>query len=160
MSGDPQADVERRLAARHLVQHPLTRREDDADTFRLIRRHEADLDRWFTQRLGYRLHVDADTARLQKSTVLPWSRPLRTGTGRALTSVEHTLLALVLATTVAGPAVISLRDLVDGAIRCTVARTPGRDTTVSSPEGSLTLRNLAVALTAAEHHGKEAVDVR
>src|SRR5690606_24043087 len=43
---------------------------------------------------------------------------------------------------------------VDGPIRCTVARAPGRDTTVSSPEGTLTLRNLTVALSAAEHDGK------
>src|SRR5690606_4881648 len=55
----------------------------------------------------------SDTARLQKSTVLPHARPLRTGTGRALTSLEHTLLALVLASVAAGPAVVSLRDVVD-----------------------------------------------
>ena len=113
MSGDPQAAVERRVAARHLVQHPLTCLEDDPDTFRLIRRHEAELDRWFTQRLGYRLHVDADSARLFKTTALVDHRPLRAGSGRALHQLEHVLLALVLAATAAGPAVISLRDLVD-----------------------------------------------
>lgn len=114
MPGDPQAAVERRLAARHLVQHPLTCREHDPDTFRLIRRHEADLDRWFTQRLGYRLHLDADSARLFKAGALPARRPLRAPSGRPLHQGEHVLLCLVLATTVAGPAVISLRDLVDG----------------------------------------------
>lgn len=113
MSGDPQAAVERRVAARHLVQHPLTCLEDDPDTFRLIRRHEAELDRWFTQRLGYRLHVDADSARLFKTTALVDHRPLRAGSSRALHQLEHVLLALVLAATAAGPAVISLRDLVD-----------------------------------------------
>lgn len=113
MSGDPQAAVERRLAARHLVQHPLTCREDDPDTFRLVRRHEADLDRWFTQRLGYRLHLDADSARLFKTGAVG-HRPLRATSGRPLHQGEYVLLALVLATTVAGPAVISLRDLVDG----------------------------------------------
>ena len=113
MSGDPQAAVERRAAARHLVQQPLTCLEDDPDVFRLIRRHEADLDRWFTQRLGYRLHVDADSARLFKTTAMVDHRPLRTAGGRALHQLEHVLLALVLATTAAGPAVISLRDLVD-----------------------------------------------
>ena len=113
MSGDPQAAVERRVAARHLVQHPLTCQEHDPDAFRLIRRHEADLDRWFTQRLGYRLHVDADSARLFKTTRLVDHRPLRTGGGRPLHQLEHVLLALVLASTAAGPAVISLRDLVD-----------------------------------------------
>lgn len=113
MSGDPQAAVERRAAARHLVQRPLTSREDDPDAFRLIRRHEAELDRWFTQRLGYRLHVDADSARLYKTTTLVDHQPLRTASGRAFHQVEHVLLALVLATTAAGPAVISLRDLVE-----------------------------------------------
>ncbi|MGH9209510.1 MAG: TIGR02678 family protein [Acidimicrobiales bacterium] len=113
MSGDPQAAVERRVAARHLVQRPLACLEHDPDTFRLIRRHEAELDRWFAQRLGYRLHVDSDTARLFKTTALCDNRPLRTAAGRPFHQLEYVLLALVLAATAAGPAVISLRDLVD-----------------------------------------------
>jgi uncharacterized protein (TIGR02678 family) len=112
-AGDPQAPSERRIAARHLIQHPLTCKEHDPDRFRLIRRHEADLDRWFTQRLGYRLHVDADSARLFKTTAVPEHRPLRTATGRAFGQLEYVMLALVLGSTAAGPAVISLRDLVD-----------------------------------------------
>ena len=113
MADDPQALVERRVAARHLLQRPLTCAEQHADEFRLIRRHEGELDRWFTQRLGYRLHVDNDTARLFKSGTIPEHRPLRTTTQRAFTRQEYVLAALVLAATVAGPAVISLRDLVD-----------------------------------------------
>lgn len=113
MTADPQASLERRLAARHLVQNPLTCKEHDPETFRLIRRHEVDLDRWFTQRLGYRLHVDADSARLFKTVVVPHRRPLRTSTGRAFGHLEYVLLALTLASTAAGPAVISLRDLID-----------------------------------------------
>jgi uncharacterized protein (TIGR02678 family) len=112
MAGDPQAAVERRAAARHLVQQPLTCREHDPDVFRLIRRHEADLDRWFTQRLGYRLHVDADTARLFKAGAVD-QRPLRATSGRPFHRREYVLLALVLAATAAGPGVVSLRDLVD-----------------------------------------------
>ena len=84
MADDPQAAVERRVAARHLLQHPLTCAEHDPDEFRLIRRHEGELDRWFTQRLGYRLHVDTDTARLFKSGTVPERRPLRTTTRRAV----------------------------------------------------------------------------
>lgn len=38
----------------------------------------------------------------------------------------------------------------DGAVRCTVARTPGRHTRVSSPDGTLTLHDLAVRLAPAE----------
>jgi uncharacterized protein (TIGR02678 family) len=113
MSGDPQVAIDRRVAARHLIQRPLTCAEHDPDTFRLIRRHEAELDRWFTQRLGYRLHVDADTARLFKSGVLLEHHPLQTSSGRPLHQLEHVLLALVLASTAAGPSIISLRDLVD-----------------------------------------------
>lgn len=112
-AGDPQAPLERRAAARHLLQHPLTCKEHDPDVFRLVRRHEADLDRWFTQRLGYRLQVGSDTARLLKSGVVPAHRPLRTRTGRAFHQREYVLLALVLAATAAGPAVVSLRDLVE-----------------------------------------------
>ena len=111
--GDPQADIERRVAARHLLMHPLTCDEHDPSAFRLIRRHEAELSRWFTQRLGYRLHLDADTARLFKTGANITRRPLRTGTGRPLTQLEYTLLALALAANAAGPSVISLRDLVD-----------------------------------------------
>jgi uncharacterized protein (TIGR02678 family) len=113
VSGDPQVAVDRRIAARSLVQRPLTCAEHDLDTFRLIRRHEAELDRWFTQRFGYRLHVDADTARLFKSGVLLEHHPLVTSSGRPLHQLEYVLLALVLASTAAGPSVISLRDLID-----------------------------------------------
>lgn len=111
---DPQVGIERRLAARHLLMSPLTCEEHDPDLFRLIRRHEVDLDRWFTQRLGYRLHVDSDTARLFKMGGVPDRRPLRTHTDRPFTRLEYVILALVLGTTVAGPSIVSLRDLVDG----------------------------------------------
>lgn len=110
---DPQAGALLRACARQLIQQPLTCKEYDPDLFRLIRRHEADLDRWFTQRLGYRLHVDADTARLFKVGAIPAHRPLRTRTGRPFHPLEYVLLALVLGSTAAGPAVISLRDLVE-----------------------------------------------
>lgn len=39
---------------------------------------------------------------------------------------------------------------VDGAIRCTIERTTGHDTIVSSPEGTLRLRNLTVTVAAAD----------
>ncbi len=112
MAEDPHAPAERQRAARHLLQRPLSVAEDDPGLFQLIRRHEEHLDRWFTQRLGYRLRVTADTARLSK---LGWvtDRPLRTGSDRPLHHLEYVLLVLTLASTIAGPAVVSLRDLVD-----------------------------------------------
>lgn len=113
VADDPQAAVERRHAARHLLQHPLTCAEHDPETFALVRRHEEELDRWFTQRLGYRLQVSTDTARLAKTSAATPARPLLTSTGRPFHQLEYVLLALTLASTVAGQAVISLRDLVD-----------------------------------------------
>lgn len=68
----------------------------------------------------------------------------------ALVRLEHLLSGAVHRMGVRG----SRHEHVDGPIRCTVARVPGRDTTVSSPQGTLTLRNLAVALIAAEHDGE------
>ena len=110
--GDPHADLERQECARHLMTQPLVCAERQPEIFRLIRRHHQILDQWFTQRLGYRLHLDADTARLFKSGIVPDDRPLRTRTGRPLHRRELQLLSLVLACTVAGPLVISLRDLI------------------------------------------------
>ncbi len=120
MSGDPHARSEATLAARHLMQHPLTCAEHDPEAFRLIRRHAATLDRWFTQRFGDRVHLDADTARLYKSVPPVSSRPLRTGTGRPLRPIEYVMVALTLAAVASGPDVISLRDLV-AAVRTAAA---------------------------------------
>jgi uncharacterized protein (TIGR02678 family) len=106
--------VEMRAACRHLVVHPLVLGERDPETFLLVRRHEQLLDRWFTQRFGYRLQVTADTARLFKSTYVPRRRYLQTATSqpRPLSQREYTMLALAMAAVAAGPDVISLRDLV------------------------------------------------
>jgi uncharacterized protein (TIGR02678 family) len=109
----PQTAFELQMCARHLVQQPLTCKEHDAEIFRMVRRHEGELDRWFTQRLGYRLHVNADTARLFKDGFVPQRRPLLTATLRPFNQLEYVLLALVLGATVAGPDVISLRDLIE-----------------------------------------------
>lgn len=109
----PQTALELQTCARHLVQQPLTCKEHDADLFRLVRRYESELDRWFTQRLGYRLHVNADTARLFKDGFVPLRRPLMTARDRPFHQLEYVLLALVLGATVAGPDVVSLRDLVE-----------------------------------------------
>src|ERR1700721_925918 len=100
----PQTAFELQLCARPLGQQPLTCMEHDPEIFRMVRRHEGELDRWFTQRLGYRLHVNADTARLFKDGCVPRRRPLLTATLRPFHQLEYVLLALVLGATVAGPA--------------------------------------------------------
>jgi uncharacterized protein (TIGR02678 family) len=112
MHDDPQRAGELTGAARALLTRPWRTAEADHPLFLLIRRHAEQLDRWFTQRLGYRLVVGTDTARLTKSGHIPRDRPLRTPTQRPFTGPEYTLLALVLAATAAGPDRISLRDLV------------------------------------------------
>jgi uncharacterized protein (TIGR02678 family) len=112
MHDDPQRAGELIGAARALLARPWRTAEADRPLFLLIRRHAEQLDRWFTQRLGYRLVVGTDTARLVKSGHIPADRPLRTPTHRPFTGREYTLLALVLAATAAGPDRISLRDLV------------------------------------------------
>ena len=106
--------LEVRAAARCLVAHPLVLAERDRETFLLIRRHRHMLDRWFTQRFGYRLQVTADTARLFKTAVVARRRPLLTATdqSRPFSQRAYTMLALTLAAVAAGPDVISLRDLV------------------------------------------------
>ena len=112
-AADPQRVFDLRTAARRLVTRPLLTAEDDPEVFQLVRRHEQALDRWFTQRFGYRLQVTTDTARLFKTTAVVDRRPLRATTAqqRPITMREYTMLALALAAVAAGPSVISLRDL-------------------------------------------------
>ncbi len=147
MSDDPQAPLERRAAARHLLANPICCKEDDPESFRLVRRHETELDRWFTQRLGYRLHLGADTARLFKSGVLPAQRPLRTRSGRAFHRLEYVMLLLAVAATVAGPAVVSLRDLVD------LVRSAAADAEVPLAGDAAERRALVTALRFMIEHG-------
>ena len=111
----PEIALDLRAAARHLVEHPLVAAEKDPETFRLVRKYESQLDRWFTRRFGYRLQVGADTARLFKSSTVATRRPLRTATAgsRPFRQREYTMLALALAAVTAGPDVISLRHLIE-----------------------------------------------
>ncbi len=130
------------MAARHLLQHPFTCREQYPDLFVVIRRHEQDLDRWFTQRLGYRLHVSSFTARLFKTTIVPHRPVLQapTASQRAMSQRECTLLTLILAAVAAGPRVISLRDLIDD------VRTAAADAEVTLSNEPVERRAFIVAL--------------
>jgi uncharacterized protein (TIGR02678 family) len=140
---------ELRVACRHLVSRPLVLAERDPDAFGLIRRHEHALDRWFTQRFGYRLQVTADTARLFKRTWVPHRRPLMTagGTSRPFTQREYTLLALALAAVAAGPDVISLRDLLHE------IRSAATDAGVALTNEAADRRAIVVALKWMVDHG-------
>ena len=146
---DPRREIDLRAAARHLAVHPLVLSENDPDTFRLIRRYEHELDRWFTQRFGYRLEVAADTARLFKSTVVVGHRPLRTAShpGRPFSVREYTMLALALAAVAAGPSVISLHDLLHE------IRSAATDAGVTVTESTPDRRALVSALKWMIRHG-------
>lgn len=148
-SVDPRRELDLRAAARHLAVHPLVLSESDPGTFRLIRRYEHELDRWFTQRFGYRLEVTADTARLFKSTVVVQRRALRTAAdpGRPFSAREYTMLALALAAVAAGPSVISLRDLLHE------IRSAATEAGVTVTEATSDRRALVAALKWMIRHG-------
>ncbi|MXW94993.1 MAG: TIGR02678 family protein [Acidimicrobiaceae bacterium] len=148
-SADPHRALDLRAAARHLAVRPLVLSESDPDRFRLIRRYEHELDRWFTQRFGYRLEVTADTARLFKSTVAVRRRALRTAAdpGRTFSVREYTMLALALAAVAAGPSVISLRDLLHE------IRSAATEAGVTVTEATSDRRALVAALKWMIRHG-------
>lgn len=50
-----------------LVEAPYFYREDDADLFGFLRKHRAEIARFFEEMFGWELHVDATAARLYKS---------------------------------------------------------------------------------------------
>ncbi len=55
-----------RRATRMLLRRPLLRATEDPESFRLVRRHATELREWFEHNAGWRLHVDAEVARLFK----------------------------------------------------------------------------------------------
>ena len=91
-------DVERRRAARALLASPLlTARDDD---FRLVRKHTAALAGWFAEQTGWRLTVDAETARLVKkpADLADSTRPALTPKTKVpFTRRRYVLLCLALA---------------------------------------------------------------
>lgn len=91
-------DLERRRAARALLASPLlTARDDD---FRLVRKHAAALAGWFAEQTGWRLAVDAETARLFKkpADLSDATRPARTPKTKVpFTRRRYVLLCLALA---------------------------------------------------------------
>ncbi|MBX6389380.1 MAG: TIGR02678 family protein [Frankia sp.] len=144
---DPRRPGELVAAGRALLTSPWRTAEADRSLFALIRRHADVLDRWFTQRLGYRLVVGADTARLVKSGYIPPDRPLRTHTGLPFTSRQYVALALVLAATASGPDRISLRDLV------MQVRSAAADAEITLDGGTGDRRALVTALRFLIEHG-------
>ena len=91
-------EAERRRAARALLASPLmTARDDD---FRLVGKHTAALAGWFAEQTGWRLTVDAETARLFKkpADLGDATRPARTPKTKVpFTRRRYVLLCLALA---------------------------------------------------------------
>lgn len=74
-------------------------REANPEDFRLVRRHRDALVVWFSEALGYQLHVESDTARLRKAPIESGEgRPLvRGASGRAFPPLGYAVLVCVLA---------------------------------------------------------------
>lgn len=96
---DTYAAAERRRAARALLMQPLLRGDGpEAEAFRLVRRHRAELVRMFADGLGYRLVVEPEAARLFKPGLgMDPSRPLTKNNGAPLTPRAYALFCLTLA---------------------------------------------------------------
>ncbi len=97
-AGDGILHAERRRAVRLLLVHPLvTDRGPDPEGFALVRRHAKDLQRWFLERLGLRLVVETEFARLHKRCAPgARARPLRTA-AHDFDPRRYALLCLALA---------------------------------------------------------------
>lgn len=90
-----------RAATRALLRRPLLRSRDDAEAFRLVRRHAEELRRWFDAECGWALVVESDVARLRKRVgdAHDGTRPARDpGSGRRpFTARRYVLTCLALA---------------------------------------------------------------
>ncbi|MGY5130881.1 TIGR02678 family protein [Streptomyces nigrescens] len=93
------AQEERRRAARALLASPLL--TSGSEEFRLARKHGGELASWFTHETGWRLVVDAETARLYKTPARldDATRPARAPRTKVpFTRRRYVLLCLALAT--------------------------------------------------------------
>jgi uncharacterized protein (TIGR02678 family) len=119
MSDAATADTaaERRRAARALLAAPLL--TNGSEIFRLVRKHVGELSAWFAQETGWRLVVDAETARLYKTPARldDATRPARASRTRLpFTRRRYVLLCLALATLERADAQITLGRLAEGVL--------------------------------------------
>jgi uncharacterized protein (TIGR02678 family) len=108
-----------RRATRALLRRPLLRATDDAETFRTVRRHAPELRNWFEQNAGWRLHVDAEVARLFKRAGgrLDGTHPARDpSTGAPFSRRRYVLLCLALSVLERAEQQITLGRLAEGII--------------------------------------------
>lgn len=111
----------RRAAFRALLAKPLLTAGIDGDALRLVRRHAADLRDWLAAETGWRLVVDAESARLFKTVPAgggdPGVHPARDGRGRpAFGRRRYVLLCLALSVLERADAQITLGRLAEGVL--------------------------------------------
>lgn len=108
-----------RRATRALLRRPLLRASEDAETFRVVRRLAPELRAWFEHNTGWRLHVDAEVARLFKrsGTNVEGTRPQRDPrTGVPFSRRRYVLLCLALSVLERAEQQITLGRLAEGII--------------------------------------------
>jgi uncharacterized protein (TIGR02678 family) len=111
--------AQRRRAMRALLAKPLLTATADEDALRLVRRHAAHLRDWFGNETGWRLVVDAESARLFKvaPTADDGTHPAREGKGKApFGRRRYVLLCLALAVLERADAQITLGRLAEGVL--------------------------------------------
>lgn len=111
----------RRSALRALLAKPLLTAGVDDDSLRLVRRHAADLREWLAAETGWRLIVDAESARLFKTMPADSGDhgvyPAREGRGRpAFGRRRYVLLCLALSVLERADAQITLGRLAEGVL--------------------------------------------
>jgi uncharacterized protein (TIGR02678 family) len=111
--------AQRRRAMRALLAKPLLTVAHDEDALRLVRRHAAHLRDWFGSETGWRLVVDAESARLFKQApgTDDATHPAREGKGKApFGRRRYVLLCLALAVLERADAQITLGRLAEGVL--------------------------------------------
>ncbi|HEX6360295.1 TIGR02678 family protein [Actinophytocola sp.] len=114
-----ESTAQRRTALRALLAKPLLTAGADDETLRLVRRHVADLREWLAAETGWRLVVDADSARLFKTVANSddGTHPAREGKGRpAFGRRRYVLLCLALSVLERADAQITLGRLAEGVL--------------------------------------------
>jgi uncharacterized protein (TIGR02678 family) len=116
---DDEAGAQRRAALRALLVKPLLIAGVDDEALRLVRRHVAELREWLAAETGWRLAVDAESARLFKTTPDggDGTHPARDGRGRpAFGRRRYVLLCLALSVLERADAQITLGRLAEGVL--------------------------------------------
>ena len=109
------AEADVRTAARALLRHPMLVPDRHPDEFRLVRRHQHELVRLFSDGLGYRLVVEPGVARLFKTGLgADSSRGLRRRNDTPFTPRRYAFLALTLAALTQGRRQVMVDELVAG----------------------------------------------